>query len=587
MSRVSDFVKRYVREQDYYAKVAELVGRRLERALRDESIRAITTWRAKRPDRLQSKLETREQVRKDAGRGPYISDDEIYDDIPDLAGARVALYFPSDRGRVRGLIESSFSALRKAKSFPLPHDELSEADRERRARKRFSGYAAEHFRVRLHDAELSADEKKYGDGRCEIQVASVLMHAWAEVEHDLEYKTLRGSVTATESALLDQINGLVIAGEMALEQLQQATVARGTGSEGSSDRPFRDQYDLANGLLAIATELMQRNVLASRPQVGRADLAFRFIQLLGGSPAQTLSDLRHRFLSAEQIDAEKPLAQLLIEMLLDDDPTREEILQRAKSEIAASDSASAPAAASTDAADVLALGQFLTHWRRLEETVRRLADRTKMGTAPFSKLVHELDGLDELDRAALLRLSRLRNQALHSTTNAPSAAVLLSASERAKRLEHLLNARFVLGPVDQHSAATAEKLLESGGLTVHRSAAFVSKGQQSALILIAVTNRAPVVRQISEFALLLGTLPIVPTKNVDVNSSEFPVLDAEDAVDVEPQATKRFALHFAVSATFLQGPFGAALKFKVTGMGEFAVPIEVRPMSTGPPDPSR
>jgi len=69
--------------------------------------------------------------------------------------------------------------------------------------RRFSGYGAQHYHVRLKNKAYEAD-------RIEIQVASVLMHAWAEVEHDLLYKQLTGDPSPSERALLDQINGLVL-----------------------------------------------------------------------------------------------------------------------------------------------------------------------------------------------------------------------------------------------------------------------------------------------------------------------------------------------------------------------------------------
>ena len=47
------------------------------------------------------------------------------------------------------------------------------------------------------------------------------MHAWSEVEHDLVYKPLAGDLSEEELAILDEINGLVLTGEIALERLQK------------------------------------------------------------------------------------------------------------------------------------------------------------------------------------------------------------------------------------------------------------------------------------------------------------------------------------------------------------------------------
>ena len=75
----------------------------------------------------------------------------------------------------------------------------------------------------------------------EVQVGSVLMHAWAEVEHDLIYKPESGEISEDEDAILDEINGLVITGEVALERLQRAVERR----LAEKDVKFDNQYDLA------------------------------------------------------------------------------------------------------------------------------------------------------------------------------------------------------------------------------------------------------------------------------------------------------------------------------------------------------
>ena len=48
------------------------------------------------------------------------------------------------------------------------------------------------------------------------------MHAWSEVEHDLVYKPMQGTLSEEELAILDELNGLVLTGEIALERLQAA-----------------------------------------------------------------------------------------------------------------------------------------------------------------------------------------------------------------------------------------------------------------------------------------------------------------------------------------------------------------------------
>src|SRR5690606_9552985 len=89
-------------------------------------------------------------------------------------------------------------------------------------------YWATHYRLKLRESSLQEGQKRYAAARVEVQVASVLMHAWSEVEHDLVYKPLQGTLSDEEYAILDELNGLVLAGEIALERLQKAGEARVT-----------------------------------------------------------------------------------------------------------------------------------------------------------------------------------------------------------------------------------------------------------------------------------------------------------------------------------------------------------------------
>jgi ppGpp synthetase/RelA/SpoT-type nucleotidyltranferase len=112
-------------------------------------------------------------------------------------------------------------------------------------KKRFSGYWATHFRVRLREGSLNEAQRRYADAAVEIQLASVLTLAWAEVEHDLVYKPMQGLLSNDEYAILDELNGLVMAGEIALERLQRAVEAR----VAVGGRRFENHFELAAFLL--------------------------------------------------------------------------------------------------------------------------------------------------------------------------------------------------------------------------------------------------------------------------------------------------------------------------------------------------
>src|SRR5690606_41926303 len=71
------------------------------------------------------------------------------------------------------------------------------------------------------------------------------MHAWEEVEHDLVYKPYSGNLSKEEVSILDEINGMVLSGEIALERLQSAMAER---TKRKSD--ITNKYELTNFLVS-------------------------------------------------------------------------------------------------------------------------------------------------------------------------------------------------------------------------------------------------------------------------------------------------------------------------------------------------
>lgn len=99
-------------------------------------------------------------------------------DITDLAGARVIAFFPRTLQVVDGVIRREFDVAEKSdKAQVLIKEE------------RF-GYASVHYLVRLKDNRTSLLEYSRFKGLiAEIQVRTILQHAWAEIEHDIQYRS--------------------------------------------------------------------------------------------------------------------------------------------------------------------------------------------------------------------------------------------------------------------------------------------------------------------------------------------------------------------------------------------------------------
>jgi ppGpp synthetase/RelA/SpoT-type nucleotidyltranferase len=99
---IDDFLSRYERENDYYEGAARLCAQLCETGLAQAGIRAMITFRAKRYERLEQKIQQRNK------KNPYRHVEEIYRDIIDLAGVRIALYFPGDQENLHKFIDANF-----------------------------------------------------------------------------------------------------------------------------------------------------------------------------------------------------------------------------------------------------------------------------------------------------------------------------------------------------------------------------------------------------------------------------------------------------------------------------------------------
>ena len=97
--------------------------------------------------------------------------------VTDLAGVRVIAYFLSSVDRVEPIINREFKVVEKTDKSELLR-------REERL-----GYHSVHYIVELRLNRFQLPEyERFRGLRAEIQVRTILQHAWAEIEHDVQYK---------------------------------------------------------------------------------------------------------------------------------------------------------------------------------------------------------------------------------------------------------------------------------------------------------------------------------------------------------------------------------------------------------------
>lgn len=100
-------------------------------------------------------------------------------EITDLAGIRIITLFSSDVDSVATLIEREFLVDR---DNSIDKRKAIEPDR--------FGYLSLHYVLSLNRQRSQLQEYKgLGDLKFEVQIRSILQHTWAEIEHDIGYKS--------------------------------------------------------------------------------------------------------------------------------------------------------------------------------------------------------------------------------------------------------------------------------------------------------------------------------------------------------------------------------------------------------------
>ncbi|WP_280772302.1 GTP pyrophosphokinase [Salipaludibacillus daqingensis] len=157
----------YDEEIAIYEAFAPKVSRLIrELAIQDGIDLYDTRYRVKKRGNLEKKI-----IRKNQKYNKLT-------DITDILGLRIITYFNDDVDRFIALIEREFTV-----------DKINTVDKRNIDPDRF-GYSSVHYIVSLTEKTSKLPEyTPFSELKFEIQIRSILQHAWAEIEHDLGYKT--------------------------------------------------------------------------------------------------------------------------------------------------------------------------------------------------------------------------------------------------------------------------------------------------------------------------------------------------------------------------------------------------------------
>lgn len=161
--------------------------------------------------RAKSILSFADKCRKQDSNGTLRYTDPL-SQITDLAGVRIITFVPSTVTEVCDFITGNFAV-----------QEQRDVGEERFASGNF-GYQSIHFLVKLKDDRLALPD--FGRHRglvCEIQVRTVLQHAWAEMEHDIRYKSQHDIPRSLEKRFL-ALAGMLEIADREFQSLQDEDV---------------------------------------------------------------------------------------------------------------------------------------------------------------------------------------------------------------------------------------------------------------------------------------------------------------------------------------------------------------------------
>lgn len=155
----------YDQNRDQYAGLVTTLEKLMETLLKEEHIPCHS---------VSGRVKTRDSFLQKYERRPYKSPQ----DIMDIAGLRVITHTTAEVAQVCGLIEREFTVDPENSGDKAEAMDVDEV-----------GYLSVHYIVTLSPSRSDLCEyRRFRGLRCEIQVRSLLQHAWAEIEHDRSYK---------------------------------------------------------------------------------------------------------------------------------------------------------------------------------------------------------------------------------------------------------------------------------------------------------------------------------------------------------------------------------------------------------------
>lgn len=167
-STKNNIMNEYIQKKGLYEHLSASVLQITEGLMKKDGIKyASAVYRVKDADSLSEKIRRKGEKYK------------TLSDITDIGGVRIITYYADDVDRVAELIEREFKV-----------DKENSIDKRKTLEPNVFGYLSLHYVICLDDRRAVLPEyENLGKLKIEVQIRSILQHSWAEMEHDMGYKS--------------------------------------------------------------------------------------------------------------------------------------------------------------------------------------------------------------------------------------------------------------------------------------------------------------------------------------------------------------------------------------------------------------
>lgn len=169
---VLSHVAAYGRQRDLYSSFAQNLDHLLKSILNGHSVKVHV---------IEARAKTLESFKEKINRAGKSYSDPLKE-LSDLCGCRIITYYADDVAKIAELLSDEFEILEEE----LSHQPAGlEVDR--------FGYLSAHYVIKLKpDRGELTEWKAFADLHAEVQIRTVIQHAWSAVSHEMQYKQETG-----------------------------------------------------------------------------------------------------------------------------------------------------------------------------------------------------------------------------------------------------------------------------------------------------------------------------------------------------------------------------------------------------------